>query len=1367
MITMYSWSSTPFRIFLYALLVLSAYSQIASGQCMVGQVYGQYKSPSNVEDCGWCANQCESICSKIGRSVAQDVCEIKFSGLFIKSPYVDCKCCCQAPPETVLKTSTQLPSLRPKATLPSLPISSPRLKTNAIDFCRAEDFGFEVSLYNDATCNTCVEECKSGCIEKGLHMRKQACTIEQTRSASIICECCCIGGRPQISPPPPSISPPMPSPPPPSPPSPPPPSPSPPPPPPAPSPPPPSPPPPPPSPSPPPPSPPPPPPSPSPPYPPPPPPSPPPPPPSPSPPPPYTSPPPPPSPSPPPPSPSPPPPSPSPPPPSPTPSSPPPPLPICKAGDIYTELRQFDTSDCQLCEDDCITECVSMGSSLTKQICEQETDSLLCKCCCAGTPPPSYPSPPPPLPSSPPPSPPSPSLSPPFPSPPPSPTSPSPPPQSICKPGDIYSELRQFDTSDCQLCEDDCQSECVSIGSTLTKQVCEQETDSLLCKCCCAGTPPPSSPSSPPPSPSPQPPSPPSPSLSPPFPSPPPSPTSPSTPPSPSSPPPSPLSPSLSPPFRSPPPSPTSPSPPSQSICKPGDIYSELRQFDTSDCHLCEDDCQSECVSMGSTLTKQVCEQETDSLLCKCCCAGTSPPSSPSPPPPSPSPQPPSPPSPSLSPPFPSPPPSPTSPSPPPQSICKPGDIYSELRQFDTSDCQLCEDDCQSECVSMGSTLTKQVCEQETDSLLCKCCCAGTPPPSSPSPPPPSPSPQPPSPPSPSLSPPFPSPPPSPTSPSTPPSPSPQPPSPQSPSLSPPLPSPPPSPTSPSPPPQSICKPGDVYSELRQFDTSDCHLCEDDCQSECVSMGSTLTKQVCEQETDSLLCKCCCEGTSPPSSPSPPPPSPSPQPPSPPSPSLSPPLPSPPPSPTSPSPPPQSICKPGDIYSELRQFDTSDCQLCEDDCQSECVSMGSTLTKQVCEKETDSLLCKCCCAGTSPPSSPSPPPPSPSPQPPSPPSPSLSPPFPSPPPSPTSPSPPPQSICNHGDIYSELRQFDTSDCQLCEDDCQSECVSMGSTLTKQVCEQETDSLLCKCCCAGTSPPSSPSPPPPSPSPQPPSPPSPSLSPPFPSPSPSPTPPSPPPQSICKLGDIYSELRQFDTSDCQLCEDDCQAECVSMGSTLTKQVCEQETDSLLCKCCCAGTPPPSSPSPPPPSPSPRPPSPPSPSLSPPFPTPSPPPSPTPASPPPQSICRPGDIYSELRQFDTDDCQLCEEDCQSECVSMGSTLTKQVCEQETDSLLCKCCCAGISPPPSPSPPSPSRPPASSPPPPSPLPPSPSPPSPSPSPPSPPPPPPICPEPCCPAEIEVPVPGQEPCRYGLLPRAPMPSLPQAPGSFLFAAI
>ncbi|XP_026429560.1 extensin-like [Papaver somniferum] len=892
------------------------------------------------------------------------------------------------------------------------------------------------------------------------------------------------------------------------------------------------------------------------------------------------------------------------------------------------------------------------------------------------------------------------------------------------------------------------------MGSTLTKQVCEQEIDSLLCKCCCAGTPTP--------------------------PSPPPSPSSPPTPSSPSPPPPS--------------PTPTPASPPTQSICKAGDIYSELRKFDTSDCQLCEDDCQAECVSMGSTLTKQVCEQQTYSLLCKCCCAGTpstpspspsppSPPSSLSPSPPSPPPQPPSPslpspPSPSPQPPSPSlqspPPPSPTPTpaSPPPQSICKASDIYSELRQFETSDCQLCEDDCQDECVSMGSTLTKQVCEQQTVSLLCKCCCAGTPSPSSPSPSPPSP--------------------PTPSSPS-PPSPSPQPPSPSLPSPSPPPP-PSPTPTPPSPPPQSICKSGDIYSELRQFDTSDCQFCEDDCQAECVSMGTTLTKQVCEKETDSLFCKCCCAGTPSPPSPSPSPPSPpTPSSPSPPSPSPQPPstsLPSPPPpspTPTPPSPPPQSICKAGGIYSELRQLDTTDCQLCEDDCHAECVSMGSMLTKQVCEQENDSLLCKCCCAGTpsppypppspsSPPTPSSPSPPSPSPQPPSPSLPSPPPPS----PTPTPPSRPPQSICKAGGIYSELRKFDTTDCQLCEDDCQAECVSMGSTLTKQVCEQETDSLLCKCCCAGTPSPPSPSPSSPSPpTPSSPSPPSPSPQPPspsLPSPpplSPTPTPPSPPPQSICKAGDIYSELRQFDTTDCQLCEDDCQAECVSMGCTLTKQVCEQEIDSLLCKCCCAGTlsppsPPPSPSSPPtpsspsPPSPSPRPPSPSLPSPPPPLPT------PTPPSPPPQSICKAGDIYSELRQFDTSDCQLCEDDCQAEYVSMGIKLTKQVCDQETHSLLCKCCCAGTPPTPSPSPPPPTPSPSPSPSPPSSPPPSPmtppqSPPSPSPS----PPPPPICPEPCCPAEIEIPVPGQEPCRYGILPRAPMPSLPHTPGSLLFAAI
>ncbi|KAI3847865.1 hypothetical protein MKX03_002335 [Papaver bracteatum] len=596
---MYSWStSTQFRIFLYTLLALSAFSPIASAQCLLGEVYGQYKSPPNVEDCGWCENQCESVCSRIGRLVAKDVCEIKSSGLFIKTAYVDCKCCCKASAESVSKTSTQ----------------SPHLEAN---ICIAGDEYYEISLSEFEKCNVCEDECINTCASDGLGMRFTKCGDRTTRWGKKICDCCCIGGAPPLSPPPhspfpPPPPPPSPSPPPPTPPPPPPPSP---------------------------------------------------PPPPPSPPPPS---PPPPPPSPPPPSPPPPPPSPPPPSPSPPPPSPPPP-----------------------------------------------------------SPPPTHPSPPPPPPSPPPPSP---SPPPPHPSPPPPPQSPPPPPSSppqpppsppphpsMCKVTDIYQEFRKYNTSDCNICDDGCKGECASVGSTLTKRVCKHEPESILCKCCCAGPPPPPSPS--PPSPSPQPSSP----------------------------------------------------PPRRSICKVGEIYREHRKSNTSDCHLCDDDCKAECASLRSTLTKQVCKHESESILCRCCCAGTPPPS-PLPPPPTPSFEPPS--SSPPSPPFPPPPPrSPTPSSPPPQSICKAGDIYFKLRRYGTTDCQLCKDGCKDGCISRDSTLTDQVCDQDGDSLLCKCCCAGTsPPPISPAPPPPTPSYEPPPTPSPWLSPPIPSPP--------------------SPSLSPPFPSP-------------------------------------------------------------------------------------------------------------------------------------------------------------------------------------------------------------------------------------------------------------------------------------------------------------------------------------------------------------------------------------------------------------------------------------------------------------------------------------------------------------------------------------------------------------------------------------------------
>ncbi|MCL7027387.1 hypothetical protein MKW94_001048 [Papaver nudicaule] len=101
-----------------------------------------------------------------------------------------------------------------------------------------------------------------------------------------------------------------------------------------------------------------------------------------------------------------------------------------------------------------------------------------------------------------------------------------------------------------------------------------------------------------------------------------------------------------------------------------------------------------------------------------------------------------------------------------------------------------------------------------------------------------------------------------------------------------------------------------------------------------------------------------------------------------------------------------------------------------------------------------------------------------------------------------------------------------------------------------------------------------------------------------------------------------------------------------------------------------------------------------------------PQPSPKTPPPsapENACKSGDIYSELRLFDTRDCGLCLEDCKNECTSTGTTIVKQVCSFETNSLLCKCCCKNntLSPsPPSQSPPPPTPP--SVPPPPSPLPP-----------------------------------------------------------------
>ncbi|MCL7049282.1 hypothetical protein MKW94_014898 [Papaver nudicaule] len=116
---------------------------------------------------------------------------------------------------------------------------------------------------------------------------------------------------------------------------------------------------------------------------------------------------------------------------------------------------------------------------------------------------------------------------------------------------------------------------------------------------------------------------------------------------------------------------------------------------------------------------------------------------------------------------------------------------------------------------------------------------------------------------------------------------------------------------------------------------------------------------------------CCCQAPSCPC-PSPPTPSPSPPPPPPPpSPSPPPPVPTPsppPPSPPSPPPPPPAefICEDGvDIYSDNFMSGETDCNLCDEDCASECSRSGTSVVNKSCLKDIDSLSCKCCCKGTS------------------------------------------------------------------------------------------------------------------------------------------------------------------------------------------------------------------------------------------------------------------------------------------------------------------------------------------------------------------------------------------------------------------
>ncbi|KAI3866652.1 hypothetical protein MKW92_027606 [Papaver armeniacum] len=277
---------------------------------------------------------------------------------------------------------------------------------------------------------------------------------------------------------------------------------------------------------------------------------------------------------------------------------------------------------------------------------------------------------------------------------------------------------------------------------------------------------------------------------------------------------------------------------------------------------------------------------------------------------------------------------------------------------------------------------------------------------------------------------------------------------------------------------------------------------------------------------------------------------------------------------------------------------------------------------------------------------------------------------------------------------------------------------------------------------------------------------------------------PPFENICRRGDIYEVTGYWS---CARCSEWCRSECRRMGSSsITQQTCTPYSlgtyTGFECVCCCNDIRPPGTHNAPP-------------SV------------PLPPTRPNfgKNMCTGDQKYVEIFHNSSSDCAL-KSLCERKCTSIGGSSVRTECmgnahntgDGIANEWYEQCCCdmpppppppsppppSSPPPPPSPPPPSPSPPPPSppppsppppppSPPPPSPPPPPPSPPPPSPSPPPPsppppsPPPPPICPESCCPAEIEVPVPGQEPCRYGILPRARMPSLPHAPGSLSFAAI
>ncbi|MCL7037492.1 hypothetical protein MKW94_006803 [Papaver nudicaule] len=174
---MASRSSSPIRLFLFAMLALPAYSEMVN-ELKCPRPEDSYSWAKDT-DCRSCAKKCASNCLSLKKGARQLGCT---DYAIIKT--ATCDCCC---------TPLTPPPPPPPPPPPLVPIK---------DTCVQPGDKYSETTYATLNCNDCDNWCKNDCSKQGAEVVNKKCSIPGQSQWLRRCECCC-NKNAKPSPPPP------------------------------------------------------------------------------------------------------------------------------------------------------------------------------------------------------------------------------------------------------------------------------------------------------------------------------------------------------------------------------------------------------------------------------------------------------------------------------------------------------------------------------------------------------------------------------------------------------------------------------------------------------------------------------------------------------------------------------------------------------------------------------------------------------------------------------------------------------------------------------------------------------------------------------------------------------------------------------------------------------------------------------------------------------------------------------------------------------------------------------------------------------------------------------------------------------------